>query len=82
MKRAKLSDALINCEPYGFTFLPPKYCSNEKQMRRSLGKLVARKAKRMLFADGAPILSGANEPLQRLLENNFSALRLCPRVLK
>ena len=30
-----IGDALINFEPYGFTFLPAKYCSNQKQMRRS-----------------------------------------------
>jgi len=60
-------DALINFEPYGFTFLPRKYCSNEKQMRRSLRKLLARKTERMLFAHGLPILSRAGERLQQLL---------------
>ena len=40
-----VDDALINFEPYRFSFLPAKYCSNEKEMRRSL---------RILFAHGAP----------------------------
>jgi len=61
-------DALINFEPYGFTFLPRKYCSNEKQMRSSLRKLLAHKADRMLFAHGPPILSRAGERLQQLLD--------------
>jgi len=61
-------DALINFEPYGFTFLPRKYCSNEKQMRRSLRKLLAHKTDRMLFAHGPPILSQAGERLQQLLD--------------
>ena len=61
-------DALINFEPYGFTFLPHKYCSNEKERRRSLRKLLTRKAERMLFAHGPPILSRAGERLQQLLD--------------
>jgi len=62
-----VGDALINFEPYGFTFLPGKYCSNEKEMRRSLRKLLDYKAERMLFAHGTPILSGASERLRALL---------------
>ncbi len=66
-----VGDALINFEPYGFTFLPAKYCSNEKEMRRSLRKLLAYKAERMLFAHGLPILSRASERLQGLLESGL-----------
>lgn len=62
-----VGDALINLEPYGFTFLPGKYCSNEKKMRRSLQKLLTYKAERILFAHGAPILSGASDRLRGLL---------------
>ena len=65
-----VGDALINFEPYGFTFLPAKYCSNEKEMRRSLRKLVRYKADRILFAHGSPILSGASDRLQALLDSN------------
>ena len=64
-----VGDALINFEPYGFTFLPAKYCSNQKQMRRSLRKLLDHKAERILFAHGMPILSDASERLRDLLES-------------
>jgi glyoxylase-like metal-dependent hydrolase (beta-lactamase superfamily II) len=63
-----VGDALINCEPYGFTFLPAKYCSNAKAIRRSLRKLLDYKAERMLFAHGTPILSRASERLRALLD--------------
>jgi glyoxylase-like metal-dependent hydrolase (beta-lactamase superfamily II) len=66
-----VGDALINFEPYGCTFLPGKYCSNEKQMRQSLRKLSACRAERMLFAHGMPILSGASDRLQRLLDSDL-----------
>ncbi len=65
-----IGDALINFEPYGFTFLPAKYCSNQKQMRRSLRKLLAYKAERMLFAHGTPILSDASQRLRALLDSD------------
>jgi len=65
-----VGDALINFEPYGFTLLPAKYCSNEKEMRRSLRKLLRYKADRILFAHGSPILSGASDRLQALLDSN------------
>ena len=35
-----VGDALINLEPYGFTLLPAKYCSDQKEMRRSLRQLL------------------------------------------
>ncbi len=63
-----VGDALINFEPYGFTLLPAKYCVSQKEMRRSLRKLLGYKAERMLFAHGPPILSRAGERLQRLLD--------------
>lgn len=66
-----IGDSLINFEPYGFTFLPAKYCSNQQQMRRSLRKLLDYKAERILFAHGTPILSGANERLRGLLNSDL-----------
>jgi glyoxylase-like metal-dependent hydrolase (beta-lactamase superfamily II) len=63
-----MGDALINLEPYGFTFLPRKYCSNEKQMHHSLRQLLTRKAERILFAHGTPILSGAAARLEQLMD--------------
>lgn len=62
-----VGDALINFEPYGFNFLPGKYCSNEEEMWRSLRKLLAAPAERMLFAHGTPLTSHAHDRLQRLL---------------
>jgi glyoxylase-like metal-dependent hydrolase (beta-lactamase superfamily II) len=62
-----VGDALINLEPYGFTFLPGKYCSNEKEMRQSLQRLLDYEAERILFAHGTPILSGASDRLRELL---------------
>jgi glyoxylase-like metal-dependent hydrolase (beta-lactamase superfamily II) len=66
-----VGDALINFEPHGFAFLPPKYCSNEKEMRRALRKLLAYEAERILFAHGTPILSGACERLEGLLNSSL-----------
>lgn len=63
-----VGDALINFEPYGFTLLPRKYCRNAREMRRSLRKLLAHQAERLLFAHGTPILSGARARLQQLLD--------------
>jgi glyoxylase-like metal-dependent hydrolase (beta-lactamase superfamily II) len=63
-----IGDALINFEPYGFVFLPRKYCLNEKKMRQSLRKLLARTAERLLFAHGTPILSGVSAHLKDLLD--------------
>lgn len=64
-----VGDALINFEPYGFTFLPRKYCSNEQQMRHSLRKLLDYKLEKILFAHGTPILSQATKRLHGLLDS-------------
>jgi hypothetical protein len=63
-----IGDALINFEPYGFAFLPEKYCQDPRQMRNSVRKLLRFNAERILFAHGMPILSGASERLQQLLQ--------------
>ena len=63
-----VGDALINFEPYGFAFLPEKYCSDPKEMRNSLRKLLTHQAGQMLFAHGTPITSRAGERLKRLLD--------------
>ena len=64
-----VGDALINFEPYGFTFLPAKYCENHRQMRSSLRQLAERQVNRILFAHGLPILSGADSRLRALLNS-------------
>jgi glyoxylase-like metal-dependent hydrolase (beta-lactamase superfamily II) len=63
-----IGDALINFEPYGFTLLPAKYCSNFKLMRASLRKLLDYSFERMVFSHGEPILSHARDRLEALLE--------------
>ena len=65
-----IGDALINFEPYGFTFLPKKYCQNQKEMRRSVSRLLKSPAERLIFAHGTPIISRATERLRRLLDAN------------
>lgn len=64
-----IGDALINFDPYGFTFLPAKYCTNHKLMRRSLAKLLQYPFERMLFAHGTPIQSRAHQRLEILLNS-------------
>lgn len=64
-----VGDALINFEPYGFAFLPDKYCVNPSLMRRSLRKLLKYDFERILFAHGTPILSDARTCVERLLES-------------
>jgi hypothetical protein len=65
-----MGDALINFEPYGFTFLPGKYCSDEREMRLSLRPLRQHKTERMLFAHGTPILCKAGDRLEALLQSD------------
>ena len=62
-----VGDALIHFEPYGFTLLPAKYCSNHKQMRRSLRQLLDWPFERLLFAHGSPIMVSARARLETLL---------------
>ncbi|MEP6685741.1 MAG: hypothetical protein ABJB22_03105 [Verrucomicrobiota bacterium] len=64
-----VGDTLINFEPYGFSFLPAKYCSNAKQMRLSLRQLLDFEFERMLFAHGTPLLKSARQHLERLLSS-------------
>lgn len=65
-----IGDALVNFDPYGFTFLPAKYCTDHKLMRRSLAKLLDYPFERMLFAHGTPIQSRAKARLEALLNGN------------
>ncbi|MGH8092620.1 MAG: hypothetical protein ACREIF_04015 [Chthoniobacterales bacterium] len=63
-----IGDALIHFEPYGFTFLPAKYCADHKAMQRSLRQLLDWPFERLLFAHGRPLLSSARARLESLLE--------------
>lgn len=62
-----IGDALINFDPHGFTLLPRKYCSNQKQMIRSLHKFLDLDFARIFFAHGNPIMIRARERLESLL---------------
>jgi len=64
-----VGDALINVEPYGFAFLPPKYCDDHRKMRRSLRRLAERPVKRLFFAHGLPIASNAGSRLRSLFDS-------------
>jgi glyoxylase-like metal-dependent hydrolase (beta-lactamase superfamily II) len=70
-----VGDALINFGSRGFDFLPAKYCSNGKQMRRSLRKLLDLNFERIFFAHGTPILVSARARLEALLNENADATR-------
>lgn len=62
-----VGDALINFGSNGFNFLPAKYCSDSKRMRKSLSKLLDLNFERMLFAHGTPIMSKARDRLSTLI---------------
>ncbi len=62
-----LGDALINFGPDGFALLPPKYCADQKLMRRSLRQLLDFSFERLLFAHGLPVVSRARPKLEGLL---------------
>jgi glyoxylase-like metal-dependent hydrolase (beta-lactamase superfamily II) len=64
-----MGDALINFDPHGFTLLPRKYCANQKQMVRSLRKLLDLDFSRIFFAHGNPIMIRAREQLELLLDS-------------
>jgi glyoxylase-like metal-dependent hydrolase (beta-lactamase superfamily II) len=64
-----VGDALINFDPHGFTLLPRKYCTNQKQMIRSLRKLLDLDFARIFFAHGNPIMVRARERLESLLNS-------------
>jgi hypothetical protein len=62
-----VGDALINFEPHGFDLLPKKYCTNQKQMIRSLRRLLDFDFNCIFFAHGNPIMARGRERLASLL---------------
>lgn len=62
-----LGDALIHVEPIGFALLPDQYCTDAKQLRESLRKLLQADFQLLLFAHGTPIVTDARARLARLL---------------
>jgi glyoxylase-like metal-dependent hydrolase (beta-lactamase superfamily II) len=65
-----VGDALIHFEPYGFEFLPAKYCTDAKEMKRSLRHLLDYRFERMLFAHGTPLIESAHARLAQLLRRD------------
>ena len=62
-----VGDALIHLPPVGLDILPDKYCSDPKQLRRSLGKLLRFPFDALTFAHGLPLVTQARERLSQLL---------------
>lgn len=63
-----MGDALINLDATGFTILPGKYCDAPKLGRESLRKLLQFDFEVMTFAHGLPIIQGAKQKLELLLQ--------------
>ncbi len=62
-----VGDALTNLEPDGLALLPAKYCTDARQMRVSLGKLLRFPSEVLTFAHGLPVVSRAGPRLESLL---------------
>ena len=62
-----LGDALIHFGSAGFALLPPKYCTNQQQLRRSLRQLLDLRFERLLFAHGQPLVADARARLEKIL---------------
>jgi len=65
-----VGDALIHIEPQGVSFLPGKYCTDAKLMKKSLRKLLQFSFEAMTFAHGLPVVSGAKKRLEQLLQSS------------
>lgn len=63
-----MGDALINLDATGFAILPDKYCDAPKLGRESLRKLLQFDFEVMTFAHGLPIIQGAKQKLEFLLQ--------------
>ena len=62
-----VGDALIHLAPPGFAQLPEKYCTDAREMRASLGKLLRFPFEVLTFAHGLPLVSQARQRLAQLL---------------
>jgi glyoxylase-like metal-dependent hydrolase (beta-lactamase superfamily II) len=62
-----VGDALIHLPPAGLGILPDKYCSDPKQLRQSLGKLLRFPFDTLTFAHGLPLVTQARERLSQLI---------------
>ncbi|MEA3213175.1 MAG: hypothetical protein QOE70_6232 [Chthoniobacter sp.] len=64
---AHVGDALIHLEPLGFALLPEKYCTDPRELRQGLGKLLRFDFELMTFAHGLPLVYHARRRLEPLL---------------
>ncbi len=62
-----LGDALIHLPSFPFGLLPDKYCTDPRELRRSLGKLLRFPFEVLTFAHGLPIVAHARQRLSQLL---------------
>jgi glyoxylase-like metal-dependent hydrolase (beta-lactamase superfamily II) len=62
-----VGDALIRLPPLGLAILPDKYCSDPKELRRSLGKLLRFPFDALTFAHGLPVMTQARQRLSHLI---------------
>jgi len=62
-----LGDALIHAPPFGFAMLPDKYCSDSRELRRALEKLLRFPFEVLTFAHGLPLVTHARQRLSQLL---------------
>ena len=62
-----VGDALIHLPPLGLSYLPDKYCSDPRELRRSLGKLLRFPFDTLTFAHGRPVVTQARQRLSELL---------------
>jgi hypothetical protein len=64
-----LGDSVINIGPEGLALLPDKYCTNPRQARTSIRKLLAVDFGILCMAHGTPVAARAKERLRNLIEN-------------
>lgn len=62
-----IGDALIHLPPHGLAVLPDKYCTDPRELRRSLGKLLRFPFEVLTFAHGLPIVARAGPRFAQLL---------------
>jgi glyoxylase-like metal-dependent hydrolase (beta-lactamase superfamily II) len=62
-----VGDALIHLPSFGFSILPEKYCTDPRELRRSLGKLLRFPFDVLTFAHGLPLVKNAQQRLSELL---------------
>jgi glyoxylase-like metal-dependent hydrolase (beta-lactamase superfamily II) len=62
-----VGDAIIHADPWGFSLLPDKYCSDPPLLRQSLRKLLRAEFRLLLFAHGTPLVTDACARLAQLL---------------